>query len=139
MRLLNLSALNFRGFGTVRLSLPIGSDLVLCYGPNGHGKTSLAEAIEWLFYGATKRRERGEAFSRTEYAGTYGNAHGGQPVEVSARVGFRDGTEHVLTRRLREGSEASNTFIDGEPAEFSSLNIVAAESVYPVVAQHSLQ
>jgi energy-coupling factor transporter ATP-binding protein EcfA2 len=139
MRLLNLSAVNFRGFGTATVNVAIGSDLVLFYGPNGHGKTSLAEAIEWLFYGATKRRKRGEAFSRTEYAGTYGNVHGGQPVEVSVRVRLRDGAEHVLTRRLRGGSEASVTFIDGTPADFSSLKIVAADSVYPVVAQHSLQ
>src|SRR3954454_22685778 len=100
MRLIELTVRNFRGFGPNIPPIDLNADLVLLFGPNGHGKTSLAEAIEWLFYGATKRRERGEAFSRTEYSGTYGNVHGGQPVEVSARVRFPDGAERVLSRRL---------------------------------------
>ncbi len=45
MYLLTLSARNFRGFGSVSIDLTIASDLVLFYGPNGYGKTSLVEAI----------------------------------------------------------------------------------------------
>jgi len=47
MHLKTLSARNFRGFGSAPIDLAIGSYLVLFYGPNGYGKTSLAEAIEW--------------------------------------------------------------------------------------------
>ena len=86
MRLIELTIKNFRGFGPAVPPIDLSSDLVLMYGPNGHGKTSVAEAVEWLFYGTTKRRQRGEQFSRAEFAGTYANVHGKLPVEVSLRA-----------------------------------------------------
>ena len=78
MRLLELTVCNFRGFGPAVDPIDLDADLVLLNGPNGHGKTSLAEAIEWLFYGTTKRRLRGEDYSRAEYANTFANVHGGR-------------------------------------------------------------
>jgi DNA repair exonuclease SbcCD ATPase subunit len=53
MRLLNLTVRNFRGFGSEPTSVSLDGELILFFGPNGFGKTSLAEAIEWLFYGTT--------------------------------------------------------------------------------------
>jgi len=76
MRLLELTIHNFRGFGKAAEVIRLDRDLILIFGPNGFGKTSIAEAIEWLFYGSTKRRVQGEGYSKAEYAGTYGNAHG---------------------------------------------------------------
>jgi len=101
MRLLELSIHNFRGFGPNPPPIRLDGDLILFFGPNGFGKTSLAEAIEWLFYGTTKRRQRGETYSRSEYAGCYENVHGGKPVEVEALVSL-DGNEFRLSRRLME-------------------------------------
>jgi energy-coupling factor transporter ATP-binding protein EcfA2 len=137
MRLLSLTVRNFRGFGPNVEPIDLDGDLVLLYGPNGHGKTSLAEAIEWLFYGTTKRRIRGEDFSKAEYANTFANAHGGTPTEVSLRVRFTD-REFLLSRRLGV-KEASATYIDNLPADFSAVGIVPREAYYPVVAQHGLQ
>ncbi len=137
MRLLELSIRNFRGFGPAHDTVRLDGDLTLFFGPNGFGKTSLAESIEWLFYGATKRRQRGDTYSRTEYANCYGNVHGRTPVEVEAVVEF-GGSEIRLCRRLA-ANETSVTFIDGTQAPFSSLNIKPIEAVYPVVAQHGLQ
>jgi recombinational DNA repair ATPase RecF len=77
MRLVELTVRNFRGFGSKAETIRLDRDLVLFFGPNGFGKTSLAEAIEWLFYGFTKRRRQGEGYSKAEYAGTYANAHRG--------------------------------------------------------------
>ena len=139
MRLLNLKAHNFRGFGSKEASVNLDADLTLFYGPNGYGKTSLAEAIEWLFYGTTKRRERVESFSRVEYAGSYGNIHGGNPIEVSVLVRLSDGTEHVLLRRLNRDTEASATYINSVPADFASIGVAPTDSIYPVITQHSLQ
>jgi DNA repair exonuclease SbcCD ATPase subunit len=110
---------------------------LLFYGPNGFGKTSLAEAIEWLFYGTTKRRQRGDGYSRSEYAGSFANAHNGQPVEVGALVSLPGGDVHLSRRLVAE--ERSETYIDGNPAPFSAIGISAIEAVYPVVAQHGLQ
>jgi len=86
MRLVELTVRNFRGFGTSGDPIRLDRDLILVYGPNGFGKTSLAEAIEWLFYGSTKRRLHGEEYSKAEYAGTYANAHNGRPVQVDLKV-----------------------------------------------------
>jgi recombinational DNA repair ATPase RecF len=93
MRLIDLTVKNFRGFGPSVATIDLSGDLVLLYGPNGHGKTSLTEAVEWLFYGTTKRRQRGEGFSKAEYAGTFANAHGKSPTEVALRVRY-DGTRN---------------------------------------------
>lgn len=137
MRLLELTVRNFRGFGPAVDPIDLDADLVLLFGPNGHGKTSLAEAIEWLFYGTTKRRLRGEDYSKSEYANTFANVHGGAPTEVTVRacVGGRE----ALLSRVLGPRETSTTFVDGIAANFSSLGIQALDAFYPVVAQHGLQ
>jgi DNA polymerase III delta prime subunit len=140
MRLVELTVRNFRGFGSSAETIRLDRDLVLFFGPNGFGKTSLAEAIEWLFYGFTKRRRQGEGYSKSEYAGTYANAHRGRPVQVDLKV-FIAGREYLLSRRLIDGdrNEASETYIDGAKANFSTISAGSNEAVYPVVAQHGLQ
>ena len=140
MRLIELTVRNFRGFGSKAVIIRLDRDLVLFFGPNGFGKTSLAEAIEWLFYGFTKRRRQGDGYSKAEYAGTYANVHRGKPVQVDLKVDIA-GQEYLLTRRLIDGdrTEASETFIDGVKANFSTIGAESSEAVYPVVAQHGLQ
>ena len=140
MRLVELSIRNFRGFGSNVEAIRLDRDLVLFFGPNGFGKTSLAEAIEWLFYGSTKRRRQGEGYSKAEYAGTYANVHRGKPVQVDLKV-LIAGKEYTLSRRLIDGdrAEASETYIDGVKASFGTLFAGLSEAVYPVVAQHGLQ
>ncbi len=137
MRLKALTVRNFRGFGAAAETIDLDKDLVLFYGPNGHGKTSLAEAIEWLFYGTTKRRQRGEDFSKSEYANTFANVHGGTPTEVVLKVDV-GGKEVELSRRLGP-KETSETYIDGVAGAFSTIGVTALEAFYPVVAQHGLQ
>lgn len=137
MQLLNLTIRNFRGFGDAGVTTSLKGDLLLFFGPNGFGKTSLTEAIEWLFYGTTKRRQRGESYGKAEYANTFANVHGGSPTEVSATVKW-GGRDIVISRRLTNG-EGSETFVDGIPAPFSSVGINPIEAVYPVVSQHGLQ
>jgi DNA repair exonuclease SbcCD ATPase subunit len=104
MKLVDLTIRNFRGFGNAATTIRLDGDLVLFFGPNGFGKTSLAEAIEWLFYGTTKRRQLGDTYSRSEYANSFANVHGGRPTEVAAKVEF-GGRAYVLARRLTQGEE----------------------------------
>ena len=141
MRLLSLTARNFRGFGSAGVPLSLDADLVLLYGPNGFGKTSFAEAIEWLFYGTTRRRQRGDTYSKTEFDGCFPNAHKGIPIEVSATI-RTPAWQHTLTRRIPDPRNdlISETFIDGAKAPFESLGLASRLGVLnPVVAQHDLQ
>ena len=141
MRLLSLTVHNFRGFGSSAVTVGLNADLVLMFGPNGFSKTSFAEAIEWLFFGTTRRRKRGENYSKSEYGGCFANVHGGIPVEVSARIRMADGSECTVTRRIPNpnADHISETFINGAPGPFATLGLSGIEAVHPVVAQHDLQ
>jgi chromosome segregation ATPase len=122
MRILDLTLHNFRGFGSPATRLVFESDLVLLYGLNGAGKTSLVEGIEWLFYGTTKRRLRGESYSKLEYTKTFANVHAGLPVEVSATILMPDARCVVLTRIMVSLiTEETVTLINREPASFQSI------------------
>lgn len=141
MRLLSLTVNNFRGIGSAGVTVPLNADLVLLFGPNGFGKTSLAEAIEWLFYGTTRRRQRGENYSKSEFDGCFPNAHGATPVEVVAKVRLHDGTERTIGRRIPNPRDdtVSVTYVDGAPADLSTVGLSQIEALHPVVAQHDLQ
>jgi len=144
MRLLKVRPVYFRGFGSSDW-IDLDSDLVLLYGPNAFAKTSLAEAIEWLFFGSTKRRLKGDKFSKDEYRGSYRNAHAPAttPTSVTACVRLPDGSEHVIERRLvlgsRQADDTSETYVDSNLAELGSIGVVPDEACYPIIVQHGLQ
>ncbi len=143
MRLVRVKPSYFRGFvNSDWINMDAG--LVVIYGPNGFGKTSIAEAIEWLLYGKTKRREKGENLSQRDYQRSYRNIHApvGSSTIVEAEIRLVDGTLHNLCRELvigRRNTETSQTFVDGNPVDFSTVGIIQEEIFYPVIAQHSLQ
>ncbi len=144
MRLLAVRPTYFRGCGDTGW-LNLDSDLVLLYGPNAFGKTSFAEAIEWLLYGKTSRRAKGESYWRDEYSGSYRNAHApeGSPTNVTARVRLSDGAECEIERRLiigqRGADHESETYVDGGLASFASIGLTPDESLCPIIVQHGLQ
>lgn len=144
MRIIKIKPVNFRGFGSSDwISLDKG--LVLFHGPNGFGKTSLAEGLEWLLFGVTSRRQKGDDYSKTEYAGSYRNVHApkGATTKVSAVVRMDDGTEHELARELvlgKSGADSDSiTFVDGAKGDFASIGIITERLRSPVITQHGLQ
>ena len=141
MRLVSLTVRNFRGFGGSAAPVPLDADLLLLFGPNGYGKTSLAEAIEWLLYGTTRRRQRGDGYSKNEFEGCFPNVHGGSPIDVSAKIRTTGGKEHTIARVIPNPRDdlVSVTYIDGTVASLASLGLVKIEGLHPVVAQHDLQ
>ena len=56
VRLASLRAQYFRGFREATYPVNMGENLIVIDGPNSSGKTSLAEALEWLFTGSLSRR-----------------------------------------------------------------------------------
>jgi len=143
MHLMRIRPHYFRAFGDSQW-INLNSNLVVIYGPNGFGKTSLAEALEWLLYGKTHRRRRGEELSQRDYQGSYRNAHAptGEAAFVECEVTLQDGSSHIIKRQLSigsRGSESSATLVDGNSADFASIVVLEDEVFYPIIAQHSLQ
>jgi DNA repair exonuclease SbcCD ATPase subunit len=70
MKLINLTISGFRGFNGEQ-TLDFEGDLIIYAGPNGAGKTSMGESLEWLLYGKTLKRTKGDEISKREYAESY--------------------------------------------------------------------
>jgi predicted ATP-dependent endonuclease of OLD family len=89
---------NFRGYGVFELELPAQPCVILLSGPNGLGKTSLFEALEWALTDSVKRLDhvsRGKVNPR-ELA-----RHAPNVTSFEVNLGFRDrdGVEpRVVTR-----------------------------------------
>lgn len=143
MRLKHLKIRNFRGFGSTEVEVPCHADLVLLFGPNGYGKTSLAEAVEWLLTGTTRRRQRGEEISKSEYGGTFPNAHNGTPVQVTATILGPDGADHHLTRSIPNTAADTVSILSLDGKTITTLEAVGSQFGgivrNPVIAQHDLQ
>ena len=66
IRLKSIEPHYFRGFRVIQQPIDVEGDLVVFEGRNSSGKTSLAEAMEWLFTGRLSRRESKDLGSARE-------------------------------------------------------------------------
>lgn len=66
IKLKTVQAHYFRGFCENFSQVDMGGNLIVMEGRNSSGKTSLAEALEWLFSGSLSRRESNKAGSVRE-------------------------------------------------------------------------
>ena len=117
MRLASLTVTNFRGFAQ-EAHVPLDADVVVIWGANGTGKTSLLDAFEWLVLGdiprlgATALRP-GEDYVSSRYADG--------PPSVSGV--FSDSEQRVIATRTGHGKDQRLTvdlagdILDDEPAE----------------------
>ena len=146
-RLTQLEVVGFRAFGAKRQVLDFEKNLAVIYAPNSHGKTSLAEAIEFLLTGTTSRRSLVSSAVR-EFADALRNAHlatGGEVI-VRARVEF-DRKSYLIERKLltdytARGECTSTLTIDGhETKDVTSLGISLAQAplAAPVLMPHGLR
>lgn len=148
-RLRSLTVKGFRCYGAAEQTLNLPSDIAAVWGPNSKGKTSLAEAFEFLLTGSISRREL-MASSQDEFADALRNVHisGTTEVCVSAKLIAADGTAHEIKRTLvadyaKRQDCQSLLEIDGAKAgddALSSLGIVLSQPPLraPVLAQHTL-
>lgn len=148
-RLRTLSVKGFRAYGSAEQTLNLPSDIAVIWGPNSKGKTSLAEAFEFLLTGCIARRQL-MASTQDEFADALRNAHlaAGEEVYVSASIVAADGTPHkirrVLTRDYAKRQDCSSRLeIDGAvatEADLARLGIKLSQPPLqaPVLAQHTL-
>src|ERR1035437_6439534 len=117
MKLRNLQVAGLRGFND-KQTVELDGQLIIYTGPNGCGKTSIGECLEWLFYGKTLKRSKGDEISKREYAESYRNAHYTGPHNpfVEAALNDDNGDEHIIRRELLD-SEASVLTVDGKQTD----------------------
>ena len=145
-----LDVRGFRAFGTETRRLDFDAPLSVVHGGNSVGKSSLAEALEFLITGRSSRRDL-LGGAKAEYHESLRNAHlpiGDQDVWVAAGVRGSDGQLHEVRRELvcdfGQGTEcASRLLVDGvEQRNLAAFALAPAEGSAlgaPVLLQHTLR
>lgn len=91
----------FRSYGVEPQRIELSAPLTVIHADNSQGKTSLAEAFEFLHTGTISRRQLAGG-SPGEFEGALRNAHIGPAAQVYVEVGLLDanGTEATIRREL---------------------------------------
>ena len=105
VRLASLQAQYFRGFRKAADPVNMRENLIVIDGPNSSGKTSLAEALEWLFTGSLSRRENNSSGNPRELEDCIQNQFRPNDVETWVKGEFvsgsaETGTECFALRRV---------------------------------------
>ena len=94
-RLKGIEITDFRGIRRLRIEeMPLSGDVVFVYGPNGVGKTSIADALEWAITGQVDRLQKGSSRS----------ARGGPDPIINV---FSEGGEARVVCHLSSGEPVS--------------------------------
>lgn len=136
----------FRAFGRCD-PIVLEDQLTIFFGGNGSGKSSLAEAIEWLLLGYTTRRRKGDDLSKEEYRGSYARNMQNCPETpfVEAKIRLSDGTAHLIKRTMilptsgRFDDTQSELTVDGVSGDFFDIGLSVLPVYNPVVTQHGIQ
>ncbi len=138
----------FRAFGCEAARLAFTGNLAIVCGPNSQGKTSLAEAIEFLLTGGTVRREF-LASAKSEFSDCLRNVHLPDGTEVLVRAEIEDssGASHVVSRKLLTDYTAQDDCrteltIDGTVVpNLESIGLPLSEPPLraPILMQHTLR
>lgn len=138
MRLRSISAQAFRGIRD-RVEVVVDGDAALVYGENGSGKTSLAEAFEWVLYGTVARKMR--SASPSEFSGWrwIRSVHAQEEVPTVAEVQLvgNDGVVRVVTRSVDGRGERLT--IDGREVRDLASAGIPVSAPKPALAQCEIQ
>ena len=105
----------FRGFREIEGPVNLSSDFIVIEGRNSSGKTSLAEALEWLFSGSLSRRESRDAGNARELEDCVANQFRPAGVDTWVSASFaitpegKDVQEFSLRRVLTEDYGSTST------------------------------
>lgn len=150
VKLSKIEIQGFRSFGTGLQSIELPKTVAVFWGGNSQGKSSLAEAFEFLLTGQIARREL-LASTKDEFSDSLKNVHLADviPVFVSAELICADGQTHLLKRTLIEdyknGTQGclSTLEIDGQMGQQNDIeklgiNLFPLPLSAPVLTQHTL-
>lgn len=102
----SISIQNFRAYRTKK-EFTLGSSVTVLYGPNGFGKTSFFDAIDFAVTGGVGRLAK--ASGGLAKAAKHLDSEE-EPTEVTLSL-ERDGVQHIITRNL---AEHNNALVDGK-------------------------
>lgn len=138
----------FRAFGSQPQVLEFHGPMAVVWGPNGKGKTSLAEAIEFLLTGKTIRREL-LASAKREFADALRHAHlpRCEDVVVIADIEDAEGRVHRVQRRLvrdytgRDPCQSELTIGGNQASDLTTIGIRLSRPPLeaPVLMPHTLR
>jgi len=136
MKIKSIKIRGFRGFN-IEQELNLDADIVLIYGLNGTGKSSLAEAFEWLFFDDISRRRLspcpGEYRSGIYLKNfAYNQAH--VPF-VEAVIQDESGTEFVYRKELLTEKSSRILFNGKEMKGTDSILTGVKRHHTPILAQ----
>jgi hypothetical protein len=150
LRVRKIDVQGFRSFGTNRQSITLSDTVTAIWGGNSQGKTSFAEAVEFLLTGQIARREL-LASAKDEFSQSLHNAHmpPAVPVFVEAEFVCVDGKARKLRRTLVadfDGNTPCQTTLELDGAACAEIDIESVVGIKllhpplrtPVLAQHTL-
>ena len=148
-RILRLRIRGFRSYGTEAREMELDNPITVIKADNSQGKTSTAEALEFLLTGSSSRRDLFGG-AKAEYEGTLANVHlppSDRAVWVEADIRCPDGVERTVRRELKadyaRGSDCgSDVTIDGKSVgELDVLGIPFGEPplAAPILLQHNIR
>ncbi len=115
VKLRSIQAHYFRGFRESESPINLADDFVVIEGQNSTGKTSLAEALEWLFSGTLSRRESSDTGNARELENCITNQFRPTAADTWVSASFsvnsegEDEQEFSLRRVLREDYGSTST------------------------------
>lgn len=143
-----LETRGFRSFGTEVRRFELSAPLVVVHAGNSQGKTSLAEAVEFLLTGRSSRRDVFGG-AKAEYNGSLRNAHLPDDADVWVAAGIRDENGVVyevrrsLTADFASALDCTSTLtVDGVAVEqIPAFGLSLGDGVMgaPVLLQHTLR
>lgn len=139
MRVERITAQAFRGYPD-RADLVLGGDIVLIYGDNGAGKTSLTEAFEWALYGTVVRKSRSK--TPGEYRGWdwIRSVHADAEVPTFAEVELVARTgERFIVRRELHGRSPILTINGDEADDIRRVGLPTQDAFRPFLGQCEIQ